>query len=279
MQRILGADGVELCVRAEGPMNRPAIILVHGWSQSLHAWDAQLDSDLAERFRLVAYDLRGHGRSEAPPAGPEHYGDGRLWADDLAAIIEATTPADEAVVLVGWSYGGFVLCDYLRHRGSDRVAGVCFVSASINADAEQVPTYLAAEFVSIAERAASASRSEAEAAIREFVSMCTVSSLPSDVYEAVVAENLLTRPDVRAALGDRIVQSDDVVDDLTVPVRIIQGTADPIVLEPTADYISARCPTATVSRYHGVGHIPMLEAIDRFNAELAEFALHAAEGR
>ena len=51
----------------------------------------------------MAYDLRGHGMSEAP-LEPEHYADGRLWADDVAAIIQQLVL--DRPVLVGWSYGG-----------------------------------------------------------------------------------------------------------------------------------------------------------------------------
>ena len=63
---------------------------------------------------LVAYDLRGHGMSEAPLEA-EHYTDGALWADDVAAIIDQLRL--DRPVLVGWSYGSFVICDYVRAHG------------------------------------------------------------------------------------------------------------------------------------------------------------------
>jgi len=76
----------------------------------------------------VAYDLRGHGMSEAP-LGPEHYSDGELWADDLAAIIDQL--GLERPVLVGWSYGAFVICDYVRKYGQERIAAINFVEAAV----------------------------------------------------------------------------------------------------------------------------------------------------
>ncbi len=78
----------------------------------------------AGEFRLVAYDLRGHGMSEAP-LEPEHYTDGALWADDVAAIIDALRL--DRPVLVGWSYGAFVICDYVRRHGQDRIGAIEFV--------------------------------------------------------------------------------------------------------------------------------------------------------
>ena len=66
--------------------------------------------------------------SEAPP-GPGHYTDDKLWADDLAAIIGRL--GLERAVLVGWSYGSLVICDYIRAYGQDRVAAINFVEGVV----------------------------------------------------------------------------------------------------------------------------------------------------
>src|SRR5262245_39343409 len=88
----------------------PAVVLIHGWSQSELCWSGQVASQLAATCRIVTFDLRGHGRSAKPSADGDAYADGRLWADDLAGLIDQaqlTRP-----VLVAWSYGGFVVGDY-----------------------------------------------------------------------------------------------------------------------------------------------------------------------
>lgn len=271
-----GAGGVRLRCRVEGPDNGgPAIVLIHGWSQSLDAWDRLYEGELVRRFRLVAYDLRGHGRSDAP-RGAEHYGPGRLWAADLAAVIERCCGPEQPVVLAAWSYGGFIVSDHLRHNGAERLAGIAFIGASVNLDEHQVPDHLAPEFLPLAERASSTDPAEAEAAIREFVALCPALPLEPAVHEAVVATNLATRPDVRAALGNRTVHSDDLLAALDVPVLVIQGAADPIVLPATAPSIAAACPTAEVISYDGVGHLPMLEAPDRLTADLARLTASVA---
>ena len=91
----LGRDG--------HPGGRP-ILFIHGFSQCWLAWSRQLNSDLADGYRLVAMDLRGHGLSEKPRDG---YSDSRLWADDIDAVIR-TLNLDHPV-LCGWSYGLVVL--------------------------------------------------------------------------------------------------------------------------------------------------------------------------
>ncbi len=125
---VAGGGGVRLHVREWGQADGPPILFIHGWSQNHLCWDKQYESALRNEFRLVAYDLRGHGMSEAPP-GPGPYTDAGLWADDLAAIIDRL--GLERAVLVGWSYGAFVICDYLRAYGQDRVAAVNFVEGAV----------------------------------------------------------------------------------------------------------------------------------------------------
>src|SRR5699024_5316180 len=81
------------------------------------------DHDLAAGRRLVAMDLRGHGRSDVPESG---YDDPDVWAGDLAAVLQrAGTPA----IVVCWSYGGLVIADYLRRHGDQGLAGLVFVGA------------------------------------------------------------------------------------------------------------------------------------------------------
>jgi non-heme chloroperoxidase len=116
-----GGGGLRLHVREWGKTDGAPILFIHGLSQNHLCWARQYQSALAEEFRLVAYDLRGHGMSEAP-LEPEHYADGALWADDVAAIIQQL--GLDRPVLVGWSYGGFITCDYLRAHGQDQIAAI-----------------------------------------------------------------------------------------------------------------------------------------------------------
>jgi non-heme chloroperoxidase len=73
---VRGGGGLRLHVREWGRVDGPPILLIHGWSQNHLCWVKQYESALADEFRLVAYDLRGHGMSEAPLEA-EHYTDGR----------------------------------------------------------------------------------------------------------------------------------------------------------------------------------------------------------
>lgn len=125
---VQGGGGLRLHVREWGNPNGPALLLIHGWSQSQLCWARQLDSPLARKFRIVTFDNRGHGMSEKPLEA-ENYVDGRLWADDVAAVIEQTD-LDHPVV-VAWSYGGFIVADYIRAYGEATIAAVNLVGGAV----------------------------------------------------------------------------------------------------------------------------------------------------
>ena len=83
-----GTGGLRLHVREWGQADGPTILFIHGWSQNHLCWAKQYDSALADEFRLVAFDLRGHGMSEAP-LEREHYTDGtRAWVSPTERAIE-----------------------------------------------------------------------------------------------------------------------------------------------------------------------------------------------
>ena len=93
-------DGVNLSVVESGNPDGPALLFVHGFSQSAASWRHQLESDLGDTFRLIALDLRGHGYS-AKPEDPARYVASKLWADDIASVVAAK--GLDGFVLVGWS--------------------------------------------------------------------------------------------------------------------------------------------------------------------------------
>src|ERR1700756_961648 len=74
---VTSADGLALAAYAWGNPQGREIVFIHGYSQCHLAWRRQMDdAALAAEFRMVAYDLRGHGSSHQPPAR-ESYPDER----------------------------------------------------------------------------------------------------------------------------------------------------------------------------------------------------------
>ena len=264
---VRGGGGLRLHVREWGKPDGPPILFIHGWSQNHLCWAKQYESSLADEFRLVAFDLRGHGMSEAP-LGPEHYTDDALWADDLAAIIDELSL--DRPVLVGWSYGAFVICDYLRTHGEKRIAGIDFVEGVTKLGEAAFGTFIGPGFLDHFADATVDDLPTNMQAMRSFVRTCLVKPVSADDLETAVCWNVVVPAHVRAALGARAIDDDDVLHALEVPMLVTHGRMDSVVLPAMAEHVLATCPTARASWYDGVGHAPHLEEPERFNRELAE---------
>ena len=125
-------DGLTISAQEWGNPAGPEILFIHGFSQSHMSWIKQVtNSDLAREFHMATYDLRGHGNSDKP-LDPARYRDSKAWGDEVQAVIDAA--GLKRPVLVGWSYAGRVISDYLATHGAGQIAGINFVDAPIKAD-------------------------------------------------------------------------------------------------------------------------------------------------
>jgi non-heme chloroperoxidase len=264
---VTGGGGLRLHVREWGNPDGPPILFMHGLSQNHLCWEKQYDSALAEEFRLAAYDLRGHGMSEAP-LDPDHYTDGRLWADDVAAVIDQLRL--DRPVLVGWSYGGFIACDYVRAYGQEAIAAIDFVGGAVTLGEAAFGTLIGPGFLDHFADVTADDLPTNIRGIRGMVKAFSAKPLPPDDVEMLLCSGMAVPARIRANLGARAIDGDDVLRTLAVPLLVTHGRADTVVLPAMAEHVLATCPTAEASWYDGVGHTVHLEEPDRFNHELAE---------
>lgn len=263
-----GGGGLRLHVREWGNPRGAAIFLIHGWSQNYLSWKHQFESDLADEFRLVALDNRGHGMSEKPLEA-ENYTDERLWADDVAAVISAL--GLERPVLAGWSYGGYIISDYVRAHGEGSIAGINYVAGAIMLNENL--DHIGPGFVDNVGGATAEDLPTNIAAMRSFVRACSAEPMSEEDWEEALCYNIVVPPQVRGAMVlSRRMNSDDVLSKMTVPVLVTHGDRDTVVLPSMGEHVLEVCPTAEASWYEGVGHAPFLEDPERFNRELADFA-------
>jgi non-heme chloroperoxidase len=256
-------DGLTIAAQEWGNPQGPEILLIHGFAQSHMSWVRQVHSDLAKEFRIITYDLRGHGNSDKPlDKAPYH--DNKAWAEEVQAVMDAA--GLKRPVLVGWSYAGRVISDYVTHRGTAQLAGINFVDASIKAFPEFVGDNLRNQAPMTSDDLATNI-----AATRSFVRGCFEKQPTQEDFETMLSFNMMVPTKVRANLGGRALDATEVMSKLKIPVLVTHGDKDRNSKLGTAEYTSKTIPGAKLSVYQGIGHAPFYEDAARFNTELAEF--------
>jgi pimeloyl-ACP methyl ester carboxylesterase len=269
---VIGGGGTRIHVREWGRHDASPILLIHGWSGNHLCWKDQVASDLADEFRLVALDLRGHGMSDKP-LDAEQYQRPRLWAADIAAVIDQCEL--DRPTLVAWSYGGFVVCDFVRECGQDDISAVNLVGSAVTLN-ERFDD-IGPAFLTQAPGGADPDLPTRIAALRRFWRSMTVQPLSREELETGLSGSVAVPPQVLGAMISRQIDSDDVLRALRVPVLVSHGRQDQIVSASMAEHVLQVCPTAEASWYDGVGHMPFTEDAGRFNRELAQLARGAVQ--
>ena len=262
MPHFHGPDGTELFYRDWGT-GRP-VVFVHGMLMSSDMWQYQMLRLAENGFRAVAYDRRGHGRSDDPGTGYDF----DTLAGDLAALLNRLDLTD--VTLVGHSMGGGEIARYLSSHGSQRISQIVLASSTVprlNIDPEAEAALLEQLRASygqwVAENAALSfgdglpgyvtPQLEKEQTIRDWMGV----SLQAAV--ACMAANLAA--DFSAGLSK-----------ITVPALVLHGDHDVFAPLETCGRQSARLiPDSRLVVYGNAAHMPHLSHRERLTADLLAF--------
>ena len=264
-------DGVTLAIQETGNLDGTPIIFIHGLLGSHLSWDAQLGSADLGRFRLITYDLRGHGLS-GKPTDAAAYHDGRRWAQDLAAVIEASHARHP--VLVGWSLGGVVISNYLAAFGDGQIAGAVYVAGAI----ELKPALLVPHPDVYRDMTAEDLRTHLDGE-RTFLGLCFHTPPDATTFARLLANAALASWEMQRAVPTMTVDAPAGLGATRKPVLLLYGERDALVqAEPTIARAVEINPHAQSQCYAQSGHAPFLEEPERFNRDLAAF-VDAAAGR
>jgi len=263
-ERVTAPDGVAVSVGEWGNPAGPEILLIHGQAQSVLSFKRQTGSALARDFRIIAYDLRGHGGSDKP-TDAAYYQDGKRWADEVHAVI--TAKRLRKPVVAGWSLGGRVLRQYLMQYGDGALSGLNFLSTRPIED----PSIAGPASKAMA---ANTSRDLAGriAAYVAFLRACYEKQPTEGDFIEAVAFNFTMPFWVRDALAGWSTDPELVrraFARITVPTLITHGRRDQLILPQAAEMTAAAIKGATVSFYDDCGHAPFYEDAERYNRELA----------
>ncbi len=275
MPTITTRDGTEIFFKDWGARDAQPIMFHHGWPLSSDDWDNQMLFFLAQGYRVIAHDRRGHGRS----AQVDHGHDMATYAADAAAVAEHLDLRD--AIHIGHSTGGGEVAAYVARHGlpQGRVAKAVLVSAvpPIMVKTERYPGGLPIEVFDGLRAALAADRAS------------FYRDLPAGPFYGFNRDGAEVKPAVvdnwwRQGMmgsaqahyeGIKAFSETDQTDDLraiTVPTLVLHGDDDQIVPYQNAGVLSADLlPDATLKIYPGYSHGMLTVNHEVLNADLLAF--------
>ena len=248
--------------------NGPDLVLLHGWSLNLGVWE-RLTRRLAARFRVIAIDLPGHGRSDWDPkaASPA----AQAWR-----VHETLAPLTERYALLGWSLGGQLAIDLAAAlpAGVERLALVA-----------TTPRFLAAPGWRCGSARPPLSRLihrlhvEGSHAVRDFLALQVRGSAPATAARALATLTEAVRTHGAAQLDAlvsglaRLRDSDlrRALPQLSMPALVIAGQRDRVVRPSASRALAAALPRATYVEIAGAAHAPFVTHPVQFLKHLTGF--------
>ncbi|TSD99593.1 alpha/beta hydrolase [Skermania sp. ID1734] len=284
------ADGAQLRVHAYGPVDGDPIVFSHGWTCSIEYWYPQINA-LSEKYRVIAYDQRGHGKSEMGEREPG----ADVLGDDLAAVIAAAVAPRRKALIVGHSMGGMTIMAWAsRHpKQAERKASAVLLANTgadhLVSETKLVPLPAFAAFAkdAVAGVVLGAPVPLPGGAMTRGIFRNRVMSPTSSRRQVEFAQRIILacKGRVRAQWGLALAKFDllDGLANLNVPVSVIGGSIDKLTPPQHSERLVAELErNGNLDRFlmiEGVGHLANIEAIDQFNAEVIRLRSLGKRGR
>jgi pimeloyl-ACP methyl ester carboxylesterase len=241
-------DGTRVYYEERG--RGPAVLLTHGYGATLRMWDEQMVA-LADRYHLIAWDMRGHGRTDSP-GDPDAYSHEATVADMEAVLRECGV---ERAAIGGLSLGGFMsLAFLLAHPDRVRALMLFDTGPGYKKDGSRE------RWNRYAEQTARAIESGGLSALGKSAEQANAEHRSAQGL-AHAARGMLTQKDAR------VIES---LPHIAVPTLVLAGKNDSPFLAST-DYMAATIPRAQKVLIDGAGHVPNTEKPEAFNDALSSF--------
>lgn len=280
VRRVRSADGTELHVELHGPVGAPTVVLVHGWTCTTAFWTKQVRA-LSPDLRVVAFELRGHGRSGGSPAsfGPD------ALAADLQAVLADVLAASEKAVVVGHSMGAMTIAAWAG-RHPDEVPRLISHAVLVSTGMDRLS--LDSTFVPLPRQLARVQGwlqgrvlggrgpllGRSSVLLTRWFTVSRAAG-PADVD---LCASMMRATDQRSrAAWSREMGRFDLLADLaalTVPVTVVVGTADRLTPPAYSRRLADHLPQlAELVELPGIGHMAPLEAPQELEAIIGN-AIH-----
>ncbi|WP_029106593.1 alpha/beta hydrolase [Mycobacterium sp. URHD0025] len=285
--QVRAVDGVRLHAEVFGPEDGRPIVLAHGITCAIGVWAHQI-ADLATDYRVIAYDHRGHGRSDAP-RGRDRYSLNHLAAD-LDAVLDATLKPGERALIAGHSMGGIAITSWSQRypaqvaARADAVALINTTTGDLVRDVEllRVPAPLAATRIRAAGTAIRTLGGARMPRITERPNKRLVARLAVGhdadpwvsefVYRLFAETPAAGRGGWARALVNSVGPQHISLKNLSVPTLVVGSAKDRLLPIGAARRIAADAPNLSAFVEMPGGHCAILECPAQVNAQLRALA-------
>ena len=273
------AGGVRMHYRDEGAQNGPTLVLIHGFSASLHTWAPWVER-LGDTYRIVSLDLPGHGLTRAP-AGYQPSMQG--YAEVVSEFARAQ--GLEHFFIAGNSMGGHVAWEYAL-ANPEQVQGLILVDSAgwpdTRTDAEGEPLVFRLLQSPLAPLLPDLDTTK----LTHGALLASFPAHPELVDDAMVARytEMARAPGHRDMLlqlmtaSSRSFATPERLATLAMPVLIMHGAQDVLIPADRAQLFKDAIPQAELKLFDGVGHVPQEEIPDDSAMALHEFLYQIIEG-
>jgi 3-oxoadipate enol-lactonase len=256
----ISANGIDISYELTGREKAPAVMLSHSLASSMVMWNPQLAA-LEPHFQVLRYDMRGHGRSEAPEGAYTL----EMLVEDAAALLDALDI--DTVHFVGLSIGGMIGQGFALSHG-DRLESLtlCDPSAVMPAEAQPI----------LQERIAAARKNgmagQVDGTLERWFTPEYLKANPPEVE--IIRQQIRATP-LAGYLGCsealRGLNYLDRLSEITLPTLIIVGEEDPGTPVAAAEAIHERIAGSQLVVLPAARHLSNIEQADVFNRALMKF--------
>ena len=266
--RYMGTD-IEMTVNKlkmsytdEGPDNAPVIILIHGFPLNKSMWDKQVDV-LIENCRVIAYDVRGHGNSDA---GTDDFSI-ELFVNDLLVLMDALKI--ETAMLCGLSMGGYIALNAMI-RFPNRFNALILCDTNCVADTPDAAEKRMKSIESIQEKGLEQYAIESLKNLFAPESFVTNKEKIASIKEMIMKTSVQSLSSTLTALSKRKETCTGLAS-IRIPVLILVGKEDKITSPDTALLMQKSIKGSILKIIEHAGHLSNIENSYEFNSQLITF--------
>jgi 3-oxoadipate enol-lactonase len=256
------ANNITVTYNDEGPENAPVIIFIHGFPFSKEMWNKQID-ELKGKFRVIAYDVRGHGNSWS---GTDDFSI-ELFVKDLLSLMD--TLEIEKTALCGLSMGGYIALNAIENH-PHRFDSLILCDTSCSADSPEAKEKRMKAIEGIWENGI---EKFADDSIKNFFapeSFIKKKDVIAGVREIMIGTTEKSVIRTLLALSNRK-ETCTTLWKIKVPVLILVGEEDKITPPEAAQFMHEEINGSVMSVIENAGHLSNLENPDQFNQQLKRF--------